>query len=280
VLRAFVQALDPGCAAGSLTERDAVGRYRSLAAGLRLLVVLDGAVSADQVRPLLPTGEGSAAVITSRETLASLDTAGASTLAPLDGEDSAALLAGLIGASGIRLEAGQAALVAEACEGVPLALRIAAARLAARPSWPVDATVARLVDERTRLATLRHGDLSVTASLRASYDALRMTGSPVSVDAADALLRFGLLPCPEVNADVAAAALGFRPARCERALERLVDAHLLTCPGPSQYRMGTLLRLFCRELADAEPGLASFAIPRASYPPLSAAALRQRSATG
>jgi tetratricopeptide (TPR) repeat protein len=153
--------------------------------------------------------------------------------------------------------------LARLCGGLPLALRIAGARLAARPAWPLHALVDRLTDQHHRLDELQVSDLAVRASFQVGYDALRAgSGSPQAGDAT--LFRLlGLMDGPDVAAATAGALLECPTAEAEAALERLVDAHLLECPGPGRYRMHDLLRLFARERCVAEePGPARAAALR------------------
>jgi Bacterial transcriptional activator domain len=260
VLRGFLHALDPAAPATrsgyarsyqAQCDQAVLGQYRSLTAGRRLLVVLDGAHSAAQVRPLLPTGTGCAALITSQEALTSLDATATVELRPLALADALDLLAGLT-AAGPAWESAAAAEICAACGGLPLALRIVAAQLASRPAWSMADAAIRLRPEATRLAVLAHGDLSVSASIQASYDALRRDHSPAGPQAARAFLRLaaadGLPLARGIVLGQAAAVLGEPPARCEAALERLADAHLLDTPAPGRYQMHPLLRLAAREL--------------------------------
>lgn len=251
VLRIFLAALDPGHPVGHITEHEAIGRYRSLIAGRRLLVVLDGAASAAHARPLLPTGDTSAALITSRETLASLDATATVRVEPLGDSESARLLAHFVDNS--RLQGAEyIATICRACEGLPLALRIVAAQFAGRPTWRAAEIAGRLKSEATRLASLCHGDLSLSTSLWASYESLRVGRSAADRDAARALLILGALAPADIDLGRAEALLEVPAWRGERALERLTDAHLLESPAPGRYRIHALLRLFAAALIKAE----------------------------
>lgn len=159
VLRRFLHAL--GVNGGDIpTQADeATARFRSLAAGWRLLVVLDNARSAAQVAPLLPDTPGSAVLLSSRRLLASLDGATHLHLDVLASRAAVMLLSHLAGRQRIAAEPEAAAQVARWCGYLPLALRIAATRLVARPSWPVQALAERLADERRRLDELEFADM-------------------------------------------------------------------------------------------------------------------------
>ncbi|MGH8932741.1 MAG: tetratricopeptide repeat protein [Egibacteraceae bacterium] len=223
----------------------ASGLYRTLLAGKRMLIVLDNAADADQVRPLLPSSPGCAVIVTSRAPLADLEGGAPLSLRLLDEDEAVALLARLGGRRRVDAEPAEALAVARHCGLLPLALRIAGARLRARPSWPVAALARRLADERRRLGELRVGELGVRASFQLSYGGL---------DAAEAraFRLLGLLEGSDATAGVAAALTRSTVPEIEAILERLVDAQLLETPSPDRYRFHDLLRLFARERAEAE----------------------------
>jgi hypothetical protein len=141
------------------TELDEqVARYRTLLAGRRMLVVLDNAADAAQVRPLLPGSPPCAVLITSRNPLTALEGASPLALEFLDRPAAVELLGKLTGRARVAAEPQAAEAIAGYCGDLPLALRIAGARLAARPAWPLAALAERLADERRRLTELRAGD--------------------------------------------------------------------------------------------------------------------------
>jgi DNA-binding SARP family transcriptional activator/tetratricopeptide (TPR) repeat protein len=146
--------------------------YRSRLAGRRMLVVADDAASAAQVRPLLPGTAGCALVVTSRARLEGLDGAHLMPLDVLTADDAAGLLAKIVGTDRVSAALDDAEELVRACGALPLAVRIAAAKLAARPSWPVSAMVRRLTGSHRRLGELEAGDLSVRASIASSYESL------------------------------------------------------------------------------------------------------------
>ena len=214
-----------------LEEREAL--YRSLAGQRRLLVVLDDARTAGQVRPLLPPGE-SATVVTSRSRLDGLVVSHAAQvrrLDPLAREESVRLLGSLAGA-------GDHARLAELCGDLPLALRIAGARLASSPQW----TVAELESERSRLAALEVDDTGVRAVLDVS-----VRGLPA--DIAGTFRVLGGLAAHTAGPHVVAAVEGVDVTEARRRLRVLAAQHLLTETAPDVFAVHDLVRLYQRELA-------------------------------
>ncbi|WP_395104439.1 BTAD domain-containing putative transcriptional regulator [Actinomadura sp. SCN-SB] len=241
VLGEFLRALgvpDSSVPEGEV-ERSAL--FRSLLSGRRVLIVLDNARDARQVRPLLPGTAGCAVLVTSRARPARLPGARRIDLDVLEPQEAIALFTGIVGA---RAAAERRAVVdvVGLCGHLPLAVRIAAARLASRPGWSIRTLAARLADGRRRLAELRIGDLAVEATFRLGYDQL---------DAPTAR-AFRLLAVPDVPAltpPAAAALLGTSRAAAERVLESLVDLGMLDSPAPGRYRYHDLLGLFARQVS-------------------------------
>jgi tetratricopeptide (TPR) repeat protein len=232
------------------TEVDEAGaRFRSLLAGRRLLLVLDNAASAEQVRPLLPASPACAVLVTSRHALATLDDASPLRLDVLTPEQAIELLGRLAGQARIAAEPEAAARVAQLCGHLPLALRIAGSRLAARTGWTVAALADRLNNQQRRLDELELGDRAVRASFQLSYQPLATSADLDGVLTARMFRMLGLLDGPDISTPVAAALLDRPPSVAGRVLERLVDAHLLETPTQGRYRMHDLLRLFAREHA-------------------------------
>ncbi|MGH8897101.1 MAG: BTAD domain-containing putative transcriptional regulator [Egibacteraceae bacterium] len=151
----------------------AVASYRSALAAKQVLVVLDNAASAAQVRPLLPSNPSCAVLITSRAPLADLEEAAPLTLDLLTETDAVALLARLAGQERVDTDSASAAQVVRQCGLLPLAVRIAGARLRTRPHWPLATFVFRLADERHRLSELAVGELAVRSSFLLSYRGLK-----------------------------------------------------------------------------------------------------------
>jgi DNA-binding SARP family transcriptional activator len=249
VLGRFLRGLgvDPAAIPSDLEEAAAL--WRSRVAGRRLLVVLDDAADAAQVRPLLPAAPGCGVLVTSRRVLASLEGAHQLHLDVLAPGEALELLGRLAGQARVAAEPQAAAEVARLCGQLPLALRIAGARLAARPSWPVRTLADRLADAQARLDELELADIGVRASFTVSDQQLRASGDPADRAAAAAFGLLGMLDGPELGMPVAARLLDMGEQAAERVLERLADAHLLETPAPGRYRMHDLLRLYARELA-------------------------------
>jgi tetratricopeptide (TPR) repeat protein/transcriptional regulator with XRE-family HTH domain len=226
--------------------------YRSLLAGRRALVVLDSASSEEQVRPLLPNSPTCLVLVTSRSSLLGLVAAEGARLVHLDilgPSEARELLARVAGEDGryrVRQEPEAGTEVARLCGRLPLAVRIAASELAARPHLSIADLARRLSDEQHRLRQLATGDVSVRASFTLSYQNLEPP-------AARMFRRLGLIARPVFAPGVAAALMDVRPEEAERLLETLVDAHLLEAgTTPGRYRFHDLLRLFARERANAE----------------------------
>ncbi|MBB5928583.1 AfsR/SARP family transcriptional regulator [Streptomyces echinatus] len=226
---------------------------RSLLAPARILLVLDDAAHAAQVRPLLPAGPGCAVIVTSRSPLTALDGARRFPLTPLTGEDSAALLRAVSGRAG--LDAGHA--LVELTGRLPLALRVVAARLAARRALTPDVLAGQLAATGGRLRHLEYDDLSVRRSLAVAHDALAAAEREADRDAALALCRIGVLDLPTYGAPLIARLTGTDERRAEAALDRLVDVALLEETAYGRYTPHDLVRDFARELADAAPRAAA-----------------------
>lgn len=153
-----------------LAERASL--YRSRLAGRKVLVVADDAATPAQVQPLIPGTTGCAVLVTSRMRLEGLDGV---CLVPLDamtGDDAAELVTRIIGQDRVAAEPEAVADLVRACGALPLALRIAGGKLAARPSWAISAMVGRLAGEHGRLRELEVGEISVRASIASSYECL------------------------------------------------------------------------------------------------------------
>jgi hypothetical protein len=202
-------------------------------AGKRALVILDNARSAGQVLPLLPASPDCFVVVTSRTTLATLDAATHLHLDILTEQEALTLLARLAGPDRVDREPVAAATLVALCARLPLAVRIAGARLASRPTWNITALVDRLADETRRLDELRLGERAVRASFAVTYDALKTSDDPIDQHAALTFRRLGVLDWVEMSVPVAAALLDEPQPRAQVALERLLDAHLWTRPGPA-----------------------------------------------
>ncbi|MFE1286269.1 BTAD domain-containing putative transcriptional regulator [Streptomyces sp. NPDC058751] len=226
----------------------AAALLRSMLAPTRTLMVLDDAAHAAQVRPLLPAGAGCAVIVTSRSPLTALDGADRFPLAPLTDEDSAALLRAV---SGRRdgLDGGHP--LVELTGRLPLALRVVAARLAARRALTPDVLAGQLAATEGRLHHLEYDDLSVRRSLAVAHDALGASEREADRDAALALCRIGALDLPAYGAALVARLTGTDERRAEAALDRLVDVALLEETAYGRYAPHDLVRDFAREIAGA-----------------------------
>ena len=252
VLARFLRDLGVPDAAVPVDEEERVVRFRSLLAERRVLVLLDDARDTTQIRPLLPGAAGCAVLLTSRNRLSGPDGATVLDLDPLDSTDAGALFTGIVGPDRATAEPAATTIVLAACGGFPLAIRIAATRLAARRGWNVRTLADRLTDERNRLRELNVADLAIRVTFQTSYDALPTVADPHGTDPARAFRLLGLAPGSSLSLPAAAVLFDTSPARAEQALETLVDAHLLTSPEPGRYRFHDLLRVYAAERADAE----------------------------
>lgn len=227
--------------------------YRSILDGKRVLIVLDNARSFDQIQPLLPGHGGCCVIITGRDALDDLAGDYAAVridLNVMDPDEAAAMLGAVVGAERMAAAPEATARLIELCDRLPLALRVAGARLTTRPHWSVGQLVTRLEDHRRRLDELSPGESGVRAGFWLSYRNL----TPA---AARMYRRLGLLTVPDFAAWVGAAVLDTDVLEAEDLIEQLVDAQLLeTCPGPpggpTHFRFQNLLRLFAWERAQAE----------------------------
>ncbi|MFG2115927.1 BTAD domain-containing putative transcriptional regulator [Streptomyces sp. NPDC048718] len=258
VLREFLPALGVPPREVPESPTAAAALYRSLTEDRALLVVLDNVRGADRARPLLPAGPDSAAVVTSRLRLGGLvvtELARPVPLGVLGLDESAALLAAAVGGERIGAEPAAARRLAELCDGLPLALRVTAAQLAARPHWRLADLATELADEQRRLALLSVDDGSAGADGQGVAAALRVTVQQLPDSAALLFRRLGSVPGPDLDRHAAAALLGHTPAAAAEALDRLCDAHLLTEYAPGRHTLHDLVRLYARSLSPDGEGL-------------------------
>ncbi|MFE4397408.1 MULTISPECIES: AfsR/SARP family transcriptional regulator [Streptomycetaceae] len=249
VLGEFLTALGTAPDALPRDPEDRARRYRELVGGRRMLVVLDDAASYEQLAPLLPDPPATdsepapVAIVTSRSRLRHLvvRTGGIPLpLGVLGPEEAAALLARVLGEDRTAGEPEAVAELAERCDRLPLALRLAAARLAARPDWSVADLAAELADEQTGPAALSGtgtagGPLGLTAALDRTYRTL-------APDAARLFTLLGLHPGAELDTATAAALADLPPAATRTLLTRLDAVHLLEESGPGRYARRELVR--------------------------------------
>lgn len=220
--------------------------WRAATSSLRVVLVLDDAAGAEQVRPLLPTGAGSVVLVTSRRRLTGLDVLRRVSLDALDLDSAQLLLSRIVGPVRAGRERDAVRHLARLCGRLPLALRIAGSRLQTRPTWTFGELTARLADDEAIFGELIAEDRSVEAAFRLSYEQLP--------DAEQRAFRvLGLAPAPEVDRLTLAALLGRPPEHAGRVLENLVDASLLQETGPGRYRPHDLVAAYARQLAAEEP---------------------------
>lgn len=231
----------------------AAALLRSLLAPTRTLMLLDDAENAAQVRPLLPAGPGCAVIVTSRSPLTALDGAHRFPLAPLSGAESAALLRVASGRDSRYGPDADHPLV-ELTGRLPLALRVVAARLAARRALTPDALAGQLAATEGRLNHLEYDDLSVRRSLAVAHDALAASDRETDRDAALTLRRIGALDLPAYGAPLLARLIDADEGRAEAALDRLVDVALLEETAYGRYAPHDLVREFAREIARGDDG--------------------------
>ncbi|MEU6143215.1 BTAD domain-containing putative transcriptional regulator [Streptomyces sp. NPDC047081] len=245
VLGSFLRALGTADSAipDSLEERAAL--YRSVLDGRRVLVLLDNARDAAQVRPLLPGTEGCAALVTSRVRMVDLAGAHLVDLDVMSPDEALSLFTKIVGEERVAAERKAALDVVAACGFLPLAIRIAASRLAARRTWTVSVLAAKLADERRRLDELQAGDLAVKATFELGYGALE----PAQ---ARAFRLLGLADGPDISLAAAAAVLDLPVEDTEDLLEALVDTSLLESAAPGRYRYHDLVRLYARACAERD----------------------------
>jgi tetratricopeptide (TPR) repeat protein len=248
VLGRFLRALgiDPRQVPSDLVE--SADLYRSLMADKRILVLLDDALTAAQISPLLPTSPEALAVVTSRLRLGGLAARGARVvrLDRLGAGAAFELLSRIIGSERALAERHAASELVELCGGIPLAVCVAGGRLAARSRWPVSGMVEAMTHERERLAALRmEGDVAVRGALDVSYAAL-------SAEAARMYRLMGLFPGTRFDSGVAAATTTVSCSAAKRLLGVLADANLLDDTAGGQYRFHDLTRLHARETTERE----------------------------
>jgi DNA-binding SARP family transcriptional activator len=230
-------------------------RYRTAVAGRRMLIVLDNARNAAHVRPLLPGTASSAVLVTTRNRMPDLAGGLLVDLSVLNDDEALVLFSKIAGKDRATAEPEATADLLRACAGLPLAIRICAARLATRPDWTIHTMAARLRDEHRRLDELRAGDLSVRATFQVSFAGLTASARPGDLGPARAFCLLGLWPESSFTAAAAAALFGTPEDLAVDALEVLVDARLLESAGPDRYRFHDLLRVYASELAAASlPG--------------------------
>jgi tetratricopeptide (TPR) repeat protein len=257
ILPGFLAAL--GVEGGKVPPNvdDQQALYRSLLADKQAIVLLDNARSSAQVRSLLPGSASCAVLVTSRKVLAGLEGAETLALEVMRPREAQRLLANVVGSKRVGAEPGFAQQIASLCGYLPLALRIAAAMLKARPRWSLARLAKRLADEQTRLAVLHVEDLQVRVSFALSYEDL-------SENERRAFRLLGLLPGQDFSPGVLAALMGCELQEAEELVEHLAESQLLEALFEDRYTFHDLIRLFARErLSEEDPEVRGRALERA-----------------
>jgi DNA-binding SARP family transcriptional activator len=248
-LRGFLHALDVRRIPGDADEAAAL--YRSLLARKRMIVLLDNAANAWQVRPLLPGSPGCLVLITSRSRLPGLLARNSATpviVGPLTGSEGAALLRKILGTARVQTEPGAAAEIVERCAHLPLALRIAAERAANRSQLALATLASELAAEQQRLDALTIGEDAAT-SVRSVFS---WSYHKLAPDPARMFRLLGVHPGPDIGVHAAAALAGSTLTDATRQLGVLADAHLLGETAPGRYQFHDLLRSYAAERATAD----------------------------
>lgn len=244
LLARFLHAL--GVSGRGMPEgmRERAELYRSLLANKRVLVVLDDAASEEQVLPLLPGSPTCAVITTSRIRLSGLSGAFWVDVDVFDTDRSMELLAKIVGDDRVRTEQGAAIELVELCGGLPLALRIAGARLASRPHWQIGGLVQRLKDEARTLDEFTYRGVGLRFNIDLTYRSL-------SPQAKRLFRLFALVRAPDLPEWTAAALLDTSLNEAVEILESLVDVRLLDIveyPGKRiRYRFHHLIRIYALE---------------------------------
>ncbi|MGW3994190.1 ATP-binding protein [Amycolatopsis sp. NPDC004772] len=233
-------------------ELDAqVSVYRSVLAGRRVLIVLDNAGTAEQVRPLLPGSPGCVVLVTSRASLTGLLVAEAASQVTLDlftPDEARVLLRRILGPARVAAEPGAVADLVEACARLPLALRIAATRIATRRHTSVAEVVADIAGGADRLDVLSSsGD--ERSAVRSVFD---WSYARLPAEHAGVFRRLGLHPGAEFGVPAAAAVAGVDAATAYRVLEALADGHLVESIGGRRYRCHDLLHAYAAHRAERD----------------------------
>lgn len=224
---------------------DRSAMWRDGVARRSLLLLLDNAVDSAQVLPLVPGASGSLVIATSRSRLTGVDGAVPLSLVSPSADECRALLERILGAQRVAAEPGPVDELIEVCGGLPLALRVAAARLRNRPSWSFDHLVTRLRRAERRLDELAVDDRSVAAAFRLSYDGLAPEHQRL-------FRLLGLHPCLEFGVPSAAALAGIRLQEADDGLEALLDARQVENRRPEHYTFHNLSRSFARHVVETD----------------------------
>lgn len=219
--------------------------WRTALAGRRAVILLDNVADTTQIQPLLPATSGCVILITSRRRLVELDATCLLSLNILSADEARVLFRRIVGERRAQDDNDAIDEVLELCGHLPLAVRIAGARLRHRPAWSVADLAVRLRDMQTRLSELRLGTHSVATAFALSYQQL---------DAEHRRLfrLLALHPGPDIGREAAAAMTNHPTREAERILENLLDVHLLQQTAHNRYSFHSLLRYYATECTTAE----------------------------
>ncbi|MFB7717088.1 BTAD domain-containing putative transcriptional regulator [Nocardia sp. NPDC056100] len=246
VLGALLRGLNvpPRDVPAGAAERAAL--FRSAVSGRRMLLVLDNACDAAQIAPLLPGEPGCAVLVTARRPMTALPGVRSAALKVLETDEAAALFTRIVGPARVNAEPESTRRIVELCGRLPMAVRIVAARVAARPQWTIVSEADRLAAERHDLDRFRAGDLALTAAFRAGYEQL-------PVEAARAFRLLAVAELPDLPLAATAAVLDTIEPLAEDLCEELVDRGMLETVGRGRYHYHDLMRLFAAGCQQAEP---------------------------
>jgi DNA-binding SARP family transcriptional activator/tetratricopeptide (TPR) repeat protein len=244
VLDTFLRTLGVAGSAIPKTTDERSAVFRSRLARRKVLVLLDDAANEEQILPLLTSGDQVAFLVTSRFRLTNIPGARNVEVGLLPAGASVQLLEQVLGHDRVAEEPAAAEALVGLCEGLPLALRIAAARLASRPHWSITQLTSRLLDEHRRLDELMHRGMSIRANITVTHERLPK-------DAQRLFRLLALIDAPAFGKWVAVALLGMDETAAEDTLEALADVRLLevdrACFGNHRYHFHDLIRLYARE---------------------------------
>ncbi|MFJ7997214.1 BTAD domain-containing putative transcriptional regulator [Streptomyces sp. NPDC096310] len=260
VLGELIRAVDPDVALpSSLIER--IWLYRSNIASRKMLVLLDNVMDEKQVRPFLPGVGASRVIVTSRSCLAPLEGARITRVGAFDRAEAVELVSRIVGDGRVSAEPVSTEALVELCDRLPLAVRVAAARLAAKPHWPISHLVGRMVDpSRNRLDELRIADFDVRSKIQQSFGQL-------SEDTRSALAWLALLPSGQISAVTAALPLEVSKVEAEDILEHLVEHNVLSACGVDEkgnltYSFSSLVWMAALEMPERFASMGGTAVGR------------------
>lgn len=218
-----------------------VEMWRRELAGRRAVVVLDNAAGSEQFRPLLPTEPGTVVLVTSRRRLSHPEVGSSRTLPVMTTEEGVDLLAFTVGRERVEAEPDAAAQVVRSCGHLPLAIRLAGARLAHRPGWRLTDLAEQMAGPAPTLRHLAREESTITSAFAASY-------GPLS-EVTKLVFRFlGLYPGSRFSPMAVAALTGLTVTETRAALDELVDRNMVEDVDPTRYRLHDLMRQYSVEL--------------------------------